>query len=249
MFDQNIIAFRLPSGLPATSVSTVGTDTFAAVDGQEKAVYLFSDSGMFLETYETVRPYVKIAFSSAGAYLALSDCNCRCDSRRVYLLNCRFEEIGSVDLQPSADASCEDVAELMDITPIETDGRTEIHAAFRHSVRSFDLSGRQTDTVLPEDRRRLHLHYAASGTVRALHFRKNETEFVNLADQGASYLSVVPDALILRDLVPYASHDLYGLFGYRYLYNYLLPIYLNCTFLLHTNAEPEHILQNIRACS
>lgn len=247
MFDQNIIAFRLPSGFPAVSVSAVGTETFAAVDGQEKAVYLFSDSGMFLELYETVRPYVKIARSSDGTYVALSGCGC--DSRRVYLLNCRFEEVGSVDLQPASDASCADIGELMDISPVDAEGKTEIHAAFRQSVRSFDLSGRQLETVIPEGRGRLHLHYAVSGTVRALHFRKNETEFVNLVDQGAVYLSVVPEALTLRDLVPYGTHDLYGLFGYRYLYNYILPIYLNCTFLLHTNAEPEFILQNIRPCS
>ncbi len=249
MLEQKTIAFRLPSGFPAVSVTPAETDTFAATDAQEKAIYLFSATGVFLESFETIRPYEKLQRSvtgpTAGTYLATGQCNC---GRRVFLLNCRFEEVGSIDLHPSSDSGCADIGELVDASPTSEGDAARIHAAFRQSVRIFDYNGQQLGIAIPPEDGRTNLHYAISGPVRALHFRRNQTEFVNIAEMGAVYLGVVPNSMVLRGFLPSGFHDLYGLFGYRYLYNYLIPIYLNSSFVLPVTGEMEHILQNIRSC-
>lgn len=252
------VAFRLPSGLPAVSAARIenrttncpaGSGGFAAVDGQENAVYLFTESGIFTESAETVRPYETIrrsvASSAAGTYLASSRCTTR---NRVYLLNCRFEEIGSIDLK-TENGSCEDTGCLMDLSPASEGAEARIYATFRRTVRAFDYSGEQLHIPLRGENGRENLHYAISGPARALHFRRNGTEFVNIAELGAAYLGIVPSDLRLRGFLPSGVHDLYGLFGYRYLYNYLIPLYRNGVFLLPANGEIDWILQSLCTCS
>lgn len=257
MPEQSVIAFRLPCGLPAVSATRTddtvtncpaGVGGFAAVDGRENAVYLFTAGGVFTDAVETVRPYDTIRRSvtspTAGTYLASSRCPAR---NRVYLLNCRFEEIGSIDLLTEDD--CEDTGCLMDLSPASEGGEARIHATFRRTVRAFDYSGEQLNVVLRGEKGRSNLHYAVSGSARALHFRKNGTEFINIAELGAVFLGIVPSNLVMRGFLPSGAHDLYGLFGYRYLYNYLIPLYRNGAFLLPVNGEIDHILQSICACS
>lgn len=248
MPEQSVIAFRLPSGLPALSATRTEDaedDGFAAVDGQKNAVYLFTSGGAFTESVETVRPYHTVCRSAtAGTYLASSRCSTR---NRVYLLNCRFEEMGSIDLQ-TGDGNCEDTGCLMDLSPASEGGEARIYATFRKTVRLFDYNGEQLRVVLRGESGRENLHYSVSGPARALHFRKNGTEFVNIAELGAAYLGIVPSDLRLRGFLPSGVHDLYGLFGYRYLYNYLIPLYQNGVFLLPANGEIDRILRSLRSC-
>ncbi len=133
----------------------------------------------------------------------------------------------------------------MDITPVGE----EVHATFRHSVRAHDLNGTQTDIILPTERTRLLLLYAISGTARALAFCRNGMSFINVAEIGAVYLGTSPDGLSVRDLVPHGLGDFYGLFGYRYLYNYLMPIYKNGAFCLPSDGTMASVLRNIRPCT
>ena len=254
MPEQSILAFRLPSNLPALSAARIddtatdcpaGAGGFAAVDGQKNAVYLFTSGGVFTESVETVRPYDTICQSATGGtYLAGSRCPTR---NRAYLLNCRFEEIGSIDLQAEGN-DCEDTGCLMDLSPASEGGEARIYATFRKTVRLFDYGGEQLRIALRGEKGRENLHYAVSGPARALHFRKNGTEFVNIAEMGAAYLGIVPSELRLRGFLPSGVHDLYGLFGYRYLYNYLIPLYRNGVFLLPANGEIDRILRSLCSC-
>lgn len=247
MFDHKTVAFRMPSGLPAVSAAFLSDDAFAAVDGRTCEVSVFSDSGAFSESHCTARAYRAIRLSTIspteGIFFALGNC-CAGTPTRIYLLNCRFEEIGSLDLIADGTASCEDISELMDISPVGS----ELHATFRHSVRTHGLNGVQTAVILPTDRTRLLLRYAVSGTARALVFCRNGTVFINVAEIGAVYLGTSPDGLSVRDLVPHGLGNIYGLFGYRYLYNYLMPIYRNGAFCLPSDGTVASVLQNIRAC-
>lgn len=254
MPEQSVIAFRLPSNLPALSATrTEYTETdctaersgFAAIDGRKNAVYLFNGDGALTGSVETVRPYDTVCpAATAGAYLASSRCPAR---NRVYLLNCRFEEIGSIDLL-TEDNGCEDTGCLMDLSPASEGGEARIYATFRKTVRLFDYSGEQLRVAVRGENGRENLHYAVSGPARALHFRKSGTEFVNIAELGAAYLGIIPSALRLRGFLPSGVHDLYGLFGYRYLYNYLIPLYRNGVFLLPANGEIDRILRSLRSC-
>ena len=257
MAEESVIAFRLPCGLPA--VSAVRTDGesgscpaasggFAAVDGQTRTVWLFSTDGIPTGSVETVRPYETlsrvVSSPSAGTYLASSRCGVR---NRAYLLDCRFGEIGSIDLL-TATQDCNDADCLTDLSSSYENGEPRIDAAFRRTVRSFDYGGEQVELLLRAERGRVNLHYTASGTARALHFSRDRTEFVNVAELGAVYLGVVPPNLTLRGFLPSGAHDVYGLFGYRYLYNYLIPLYRNGVFLLPANGEIDRILQSFCGC-
>ncbi len=252
--NQKTVAFRLPCGLPAVSATFLEDGSFAAVSGQDPAVYLFSPNGSFCKACETVRPYAGLHRSTTdptdGTYLATSHCT---QNNRVYLLNCRFEEFGSIDLRPT-EGDCADVGELMDAFPyteLSEEGclRARIHAAFRQSVRVFDYGGKQQSVILPPDGEELLLHYAISGAAQALHYQRDQTEFINLAEAGDVYLGIVPNELRMRGFLPIGLHDFYGLFGYRYFYNYLVPIYQCGRFLLPSVLDTERILQNIRPCS
>lgn len=252
-----ITAFRLPSGLPARSVAMLPTRDFAAVDGQENAVYTFSECGCFQCSYDTIRPYRALHCAAVGpaegSYLALSSCAC---GRRVFLLNCRFEEIGSIDLLAEASVTCNcpfrtecgDLSELMDAFPTAEGDEARIHAAFRHSVRSFNYNGRQLATLQNASDDQLNLHYGISGSANALHFRYRNTEFVRIIDGAASFLGALPESMVLRGFAESGVRDFYGVFGYRYLYNYLLPIYQNGQLVLPATDDMKLILQNLCPC-
>lgn len=246
MYEHKTIAFRMPSGMPAASVAILTDGTFAAVDGQTCEVALFSPDGTLLESICTTRAYRTLRIGkeppTEGLLFALGSC-CIGTPLRVYLLNCRFEEIGSFDLVTNEHACCADVAELMDIAPF---GQT-VHATYRHSIRAHGFDGLQTEIILPTDRSRVLLRYAVSGTARALAFCKNGMTFLNVSEIGAVYLGTTPDGLTVRDLVPHGLCDFYGLFGYRYLYNYLMPIYQNGAFCLPSDGSISTVLQSIFA--
>ncbi|MBQ3154807.1 MAG: hypothetical protein IJB88_06195 [Clostridia bacterium] len=246
MYEHKTIAFRMPCGMPAASVAILRDGGFAAVDGRTCEAAIFSPSGALQETVCTTRAYRALRLSkdppTEGLFFALGSC-CIGTPARVYLLNCRFEEIGSFDLVTDGHACCADTAELTDITPV---GHT-VRATYRHSIRAHGFDGLQTEIILPTDRSRFLLRYAVSGTAQALAFCKNGMTFLNVSEIGAVYLGTSPDGLTVRDLVPHGLGDIYGLFGYRYLYNYLMPIYQNGAFCLPSDGGVSTVLQSIFA--
>ncbi len=248
MYERNTIAFRMPSGMPAASVAFLEDGTFAAVDGNTCEVSVFSGSGKYLESVCATRAYRSLRLCTdpptEGIFFALGS-GCTGTPTRVYLLNCRFEEIGSFDLIPQEGACCNDIGELADLSPA---GQT-VYAAFRHSIRTHRLDGTQTELLLKTDRSRRLIRYAVSGTAKALAFCRHGMTFINVSEIGADFLGTAPDGLTVRDLVPYRPGDIWGLFGYRYLYNYLMPIYRNGAFCLPSDSGVSTVLQSFYSCN
>lgn len=242
MFDGRAVAFRLPGGNPALSAVVVNGDSFAAVDGREKAVYLYSVQGKLLEAFPTVRAYETIVKMGNTGYLALPRCVCRRFSYRVYVLNCAFEEVGCLDLQVLEEGDCET---LMDLFYTE---EGEILGAFRYGLRSFDSAGNQTSCEKDRSSRFLY-NVARNGALTALHRRLEWGDGVTVSWEGESVTGILSCRLALRDLLPWGEDGFYGLFGYRYQYNYLLPVYKDGRLCLPEETALLDFLQNIPPCS
>lgn len=241
MFDGKTVAFLMPGGTPALSASPAGGDSFAAVDGREKAVYTFSAGGRLLEAFPTIRPYETITQMGDTGYLALPRCICRRFSGRVYVLNKCFEEIGSLDLLPE-DEDCEQVMDLF----YTEEGN--ILAVYQSSLRSFDTAGNQI--AVAHDRYSRYLYNVArNGGYTALHRRVNWGDAVTVSREGESMTGMLSGRLALRDLLPWGTEGFYGLFGFRYRYNYLLPIFQGGRLCLPEAEGLLEILQNMPPCS
>ena len=241
MLDGKTIAFRLPCGTPAFSVACRGNEGFAAVDGRENAVYLFSCCGAFLETIHTARAYEVLTEMGDLGYLALPRCICRRFSNRVYLLNGRFEEVGSLELS----GECEDCGELNDVFFTE-DG--EIMAIFKNSLRVYDLTGKEIDRMTDPASRML-FNVATNKELTAVHHRRRWGDLLTVAAENDSQIKAICGRLVLRDLIPGGEGVFYGLFGYRYQYNYLLPVYVDGRMVLPSEDELFTFLQNVTPCS
>ncbi len=240
MFDGKTVAFRLPCGTPALSAILTG-DCLGAVDGRENAVYMFSSCGRFSEAIPTARAYGTITRMGDGGYLALPRCTCRRFSNRVYVLNGAFEEIGSLDLQGEE----EDCGELTDVFYTE---EREILATFRNSLKVFDLTG-SLQEVMTDTTSRYLFNVATNGGLTAVHHRRRWGDMLTVASKADTQTAGICGRLVLRDLIPGGSGVFYGLFGYRYQYNYLLPVYANGRILLPGDEDLPEFLQNVAPCS
>lgn len=241
MFDGKTIAFRLPCETPAFSVALTGEEGFAAVDGREKGLYLFSARGQFLEAVSTTRAYDVITRAGENGYLALPRCTCRRYFNRVYFLNKAFEEVGSLDLSWED----EDCGELTDVYFTED---CEIMATFKNSLRVYDLTGKQTDEMRDPSSRYL-FNIATNGDLTAVHHRRRWGDMLTVASPANTQTGAICGRLVLRDLLPGGEGVFYGLFGYRYQYNYLLPVYADGRIVLPGEDELFTFLQNVTPCS
>ena len=236
MLKGNPIAFCLPVEAPAFSVAKVDSDHFVATDGRERVLYLFSSQGKFTEGIPTPRVYETVTPMGDKGYLALARCNCRRFANRAYVLNRDFEEIGCMDL--SAEDPCE---ALIDIY-CETDGT--ILAAYENSLRR----------VSPCDNRQEFMrnnicvpifHVASGNEFIAVHHRSRRGDLLTVRTAEKTISGSVSGRLVLRDLIPLENGMLYGLFGFRYRYNYLLQVYVDGKITLPAEEDLLCFLQNI----
>lgn len=246
MFDFVPISFVLPNRLAAVSCA-VNTDKIIACDGITNCLYCYDRKGRLLDVKEVIRNYRKLHYDFVNCrYLALSGN----DNRRVYFLNCCFDEVGSVDLiiDDSDAEDAEDTAEIMDASPDTRDGENVIIATHRHSVRAYTINGVEIGFVRPIDESRLNMNFVYSGISEALNYIRDTISFVSVRNGTNIYAGSVPDTFSLRTLISDGEGAVYGLFGYRYLYNYILPIFENGVFVLPATDNAGTIISNISSC-
>ncbi|MDD4164299.1 MAG: hypothetical protein PHD46_03145 [Eubacteriales bacterium] len=246
MFDFIPVSFVLPNRLAAVSC-TISKDKIVACDGITNCLFCFDKHGNLLEIKEGIRNYRKLHYDFVNCrYLALSGN----DNRRVYFLNCCFDEVGSVNLiiDDSDDEDAEDTAEIMDASPDTRDGESIIIITHRRSVRAYTINGVEVGFVRPIDESRLNMNFIYSGLTEAFHYIRNSISFVNIRNSVNSFTGSVPEAFSLRTLISDGEGDVFGLFGYKYIYNYILPIYENGIFVLPATDEAGTIIGDISSC-
>ncbi|HAN21574.1 MAG: hypothetical protein A2Y15_01820 [Clostridiales bacterium GWF2_36_10] len=245
------VSFILPNRLAAVSAAINNSDNnnerIVACDGITNCLFIFNCRGVLLDTKEGIRSYRKLHYDFDNCrYMALSGN----DNRRVYFLNCCFVEVGSVDLDidNSNFENAEDTAELMDASPDTRDGESIIIATHRRSVRAYTINGLEIGFVRPIDETRLNQNFVYSGPTEAFNYIRNNISFVNIRVGVNNFTSSVPDQLSLRTLIADGEGSVYGLFGYRYIYNYILPIYENGVFVLPSTDDIGTIISDISRC-
>ncbi len=102
--------------------------------------------------------------------------------------------------------------------------------------------------VRPIDESRLNMNFIYSGLTEAFHYIRNSISFVNIRNSVNSFTGSVPEAFSLRTLISDGEGDVFGLFGYKYIYNYILPIYENGIFVLPATDEAGTIIGDISSC-
>lgn len=246
MFDFIPLAFVLPNRLAAVSC-VINDDKIVACDGITKCLFCFNKHGSLLEIKEAIRNYRKLHYDYINCrYLALSGD----DNRRVYFLNCCFDEVGSVDLNidTSDEQNDDDTAELMDASPDTRDGESVIIATHRYSVRAYTINGVEIGFVRAPDDTRLNMNFVYSAQTEAFNYIRNNISFVSIKSGTNTFTGSVPENFTLRTLISDGAGNVYGLFGFKYLYNYILPIFENGVFVLPATDEAGTIIGDISSC-
>lgn len=245
MSELKPLSFILPNGLAAVSAA-YNNEKIVAVDGTTCNIFTFNLDGCICDRLESLHPYRKIHYDFRTCrYLALSGN----DNRRVFFLNCSLEEVGSVflDLETDDEEDEEDTYELMDASPDARNSESVIIATHRYSVRAYTVNGEEIGFVRPIDTSRLNQNFVYSGQTEAFSYIRNDVSFVSIRNGTRNFTGAVPVEFSLRTLISDGQGNVYGLFGYQYIYNYILPIYLNGEYVLSAD-NVGNIVDNISRC-
>lgn len=236
---EKIISFRIPDGGPAITACFTENGCFAAADGSKDRICFFDGDGRYVSELGTPRSYRALRRLPSGGYLALSG---DARLRRVYLLRNDFTEIGALTLRLCGEAAAG--REWNDACPGFSGADPVLLCPFGDSLLRFDYGGNPLGEQFRTERGEI-LHATDSGTVRALHLRRGDAEYLKISELGADFLGELPKRLRLRDLLPCGLHDLYGLFSYRYFYSFLIPLYKGGVFWIPDGENMADIFRKI----
>lgn len=240
------LSFILPNGLAAVSAA-FHNEKIVAVDGTTCDIFIFNLDGSPCDKQESLHPLRKIHYDFRNCrYLALSGNS----NDRVFFLNCSLEEVGSIflDVDTDDEEDEEDTDELMDASPDSRNNESVIIATHRYSVRAYAVNGEEIGFVRPIDDTRLKQNFVYSGQTEAFNYIRNDVSFVSIRNGTQNFTGAVPAEFSLRTLIADGEGNVYGLFGYQYIYNYILPIYLNGEYVLSAADNVGNIVDNISRC-
>jgi len=242
MNELNSVSFVLPNRLAAVTAA-FADEVIVAFDGITNCVFIYKLNGRFHDKKELMRPYRKVHYDfSTCRFLALSGNN----NRRVYFLDNRLYEIGSVNLNiDTTGDDQEDRMELMDASPDTRNGNSVIIATHRYSVRAYSINGDEIGFVRAIDTTRLGQDFVYSDQTEAFHYIRNNISFVSVKNRTENFTGSVPSVFSLRTLISDGNGSVYGLFGYQYIYNYILPIYKDGMFVLPSTEEAGNIIDQL----
>lgn len=198
------------------SGATVFCEGIAAVDGHSPYIYLFDGNGCFTEAVPARRPYGSISTNDTECFVC---CGCGCDSN-IYFLNDRFEETGA--MTPDGPGTRTVSASFYTEAPFDNC----VAVTFDRSVKLFKRSGEYVSTLKHESSGVNYLccqsfpggectALTEDGAPRIILDRGGSGEYQTLSCGNCSS----PRAIILKP-----CGDLVCVIGYRYLYNYIIPL-------------------------
>ncbi|MDD4124564.1 MAG: hypothetical protein PHW77_02375 [Eubacteriales bacterium] len=200
----------LPTSVAVSGAAWNGEHIYA-VDGLTPWVFVFENNGLFIQRFRTLRAYRTIRYDFGVGRFAATDRAC---SNRIYILNTRLEEIGSIELeiQTASDNLVADAG--------YNQTNTGFDVAHPYALRVYALDGSYDSTVTRNPSGREFLHWADFGVRRALHYFENGRFYVTVDRVGG----ILPDCVALKAFIP-RDDELYGAFGVGYIYTYFIPVY------------------------
>lgn len=203
-------SITLPTSAAVSGAAWNGEHIYA-VDGLTPWVFVFENSGLFIQRFHTIRSYRTVRYDFGGNRFAATDRSC---SGRIYILNTRFEEIGSIplELQTVSDRTVMDAG--------YNEANTGFDVTHPYALRVYALDGSYDHTVTRTPVSRVFLHWADFGTHRALHYLENNRFYVTVDKIGG----ILPDCVELKAFIP-RGENLYGAFNVGFIYTYFIPIF------------------------
>ncbi|MGI6715784.1 MAG: hypothetical protein ACOX3X_01125 [Eubacteriales bacterium] len=203
-------SITLPTSVAVSGAAWDGAYIYA-VDGLTPYVFVFDNSGLFIQRNRTIRVYRTVRYDFGFGRFVATDRAC---SDRLYILNSRFEEIGNIPLetQTTSDRVVKDAGYNRENTGFDV--------THPFALRVYALDGSYVSTVTRNPSGREFLHWADFGEHRALHYLENGRYYVTVDRVGG----ILPDCVYLKAFIP-RGENLFGAFGVGYLYTYFIPIF------------------------
>lgn len=241
MSENNCNTFILNNCLTAVSAATQNGNILAT-DGIECKIHIFDGCGHFCGCEKTERPYRRLRYDTqSNSFSAL----CGCNRAALYCIDCGFNENGVIELDTSDEhrcscrcgCDCDDFSEPTDASITRIGGEPFFIGAFSKSAHLFDSNGRRLTRLCKADRDELLTDFIAFGEEKyAMSTLKNGIRTISVSENGVTKSAVLNRALSLKML--FAENGIvYGLFGKKYIYNRIMPIYADGTLNLPDTIE------------
>ncbi|MBQ3229556.1 MAG: hypothetical protein IJB49_00915 [Clostridia bacterium] len=230
MLNESTRSFMLGNSLAAVSAVALNEATLAT-DGNDSKIHIFKRNGAPNGFIETARAYRRLrCLESNGGLTALS---CRCE-RRLYFIGSEYRELGYTELE----LGCE--SELSDASVASIEGVQYIVGATRSNAFLFDMNGKRLELICKADRNEAITDFIRpKPELFALASEKNGVKTVSVYENGVYSSAIVPREISLRMLI-YKDDIIYGLFGFGYIYNRIIPIHSESRLILPNGNYSEY---------
>jgi hypothetical protein len=216
------ISFTLCNSLAAIS-AIYTSDRIPATDGKNAKIYFFDSSGGFTGQTCTSRPYRRLRSADGLTYTALS-CSA---AARLYCTDGNFNEKGYIPLEAAADRgeNCALQGCPTDASTTVIGGEAFIVASFPKKAYLFDMQGKRLLELCAAEGGETITDFISFGSEKyAFATLDGNRQTVTVSDGRSKSSLVLSGRFSLRMLFA-QGETVYGLFGERYLYNRILPIY------------------------
>lgn len=219
--------FTLNNSLAAIS-AVKRNEAITATDGQSRQILVFNADGVQTDCVSATRAYRRLRHINDIGYSALSCC----ESPDVYMLDSGFNEIARVTLDIPCDCAKRGINGIFDAELILRGGEIFITAAFAKGAYLFNKSGERLSRLCKADCGEMLTDFITLGEDSyAFATLCKGAQTVSVSENGCVYSGVLPRKYVLRMLFC-ENAKVYGLFGRNYLYNHIIPIYVNGILLL-----------------
>ncbi len=221
VLNANTNRFMLNNSLAA--VSALRKDgNILATDGKECHVHVFDINGNFSNHLCTARAYHRLRYSEdVGVFTALG-CDC---SPRVYCADENFNELGYTLLDTAEDDGCKTIGTLVDVSVTTVGNEHFFVGAFEKNVFLFDIGGNRLYKLCRAENCERITDFISFGSERyAMSTQKGSVRSITVSDAGQTQSAILDSKLTLRMLFE-ENGNVYGLFGYSYIYNRIVRIY------------------------
>lgn len=215
MTNENRRSFILDNSLAAVSAVPL-SETTLATDGTEPKIHIFKRNGTPCEPVDTVRPYRRLRCNESNGNLTALACY---NERRIYFIGSEYRELGYAELE----LKCE--SELSDASVTVVGNEPLIVGATRSHAFLFDINGKLLEPLCNAERNEAITDFIRPrNELYALASENNGSKTVTVYDGNERFSAILSRGISLRMLI-YKEPVIYGLFGFGYIYNRIIPIY------------------------
>ena len=226
------LGITMPTGASASG-ATLNSSGVVVADGFTPFLYRYSPLGEYREAIPVVRAYKKISYDYTNDRYIAVGCGC---NGLVYILNCRFEEVTQIDPGVSFGV-------IEDATPT---CNCNIAITFTQSVGLFNSAGEYLQNIKPQNANVIYYNYLYFCDGEIYQYCKNGSKYVSFTKNGyGSTNASVPNTVMLKSLIGTDGGGIYGFVTYKYLYNYIFPIFENGVFSLNSLSDITSLINSV----